>query len=135
MNYLNYKKQFPKSIKLFFDWVSTRQADESVYVDNIYFKFFFSKYFDYREYNQYTPYNSLFIDTDKEYFQQLKSDLILSRDNGKYNHLFDNNKIIFGNYTNTNEEYIRIIINSESSFESAFFVLESLIENSYYGSK
>jgi hypothetical protein len=132
MNYLNYKKQFPKSIKLFFEWVSKQNPDnQNDYVDNVYFYQFFSEHFQYIQ----IPEGTLIIDEKKDYFTNLQSDLMLFRDNEKHNHLFDNNRIIFSNYTDTNKEYIRIIINSESSFGSAFFVLEKLIENEYYGSK
>lgn len=129
MNYLNFKKQFPKSIKVFFDWVSKQNPEEqNDYVDNVYFYQFFSKHFEYRQ----IPEGTLIIDNKKEYFTLLKNDLLVYRDNANYNNFFDNNKLIFSNYSDTNEEYIRIIINSESSFESAFFVLERLIENEYY---
>ena len=129
MNYLNFKKQFPKSTKVFFDWVSKQNPEEqNDYVDNVYFYQFFSKYFEYRQ----IPEGTLIIDNKKEYFTLLKNDLLVYRDNANFNNFFDNNKLIFSNYSDTNEEYIRIIINSESSFESAFFVLERLIENEYY---
>ncbi len=129
MNYLNFKKQFPKSTKVFFDWVSKQNPEEqNDYVDNVYFYQFFSKHFEYRQ----IPEGTLIIDNKKEYFTLLKNDLLVFRDNANYNNFFDNNKLIFSNYSDTNEEYIRIIINSESSFESAFFVLERLIENEYY---
>lgn len=129
MNYLNFKKQFPKSIKVFFDWVSKQNPEEqNDYVDNVYFYQFFSKHFEYRQ----IPEGTLIIDNKKEYFTLLKNDLLVYRDNANYINFFDNNKLIFSNYSDTNEEYIRIIINSESSFESAFFVLERLIEKEYY---
>lgn len=136
MNYLHYKKKFPKSINLFFDWVSTRQTDgKSGYVDNIYFKFFFSEYFDYREYNQYTPYNSLYIEEDKEYFHQLKSELVKLSLDENYDYYFEKNSLILRKYSDTKTEYIRLSIKNEDSFESAFFILEILLENTYYGRK
>lgn len=129
MNYLNFKKQFPRSIKVFFEWVSKQNPEgQNDYVDNVYFYKFFSNYFEYRQ----IPEGTLIIDTKKEYFNLLKTDLLVYRDNVNYNNLFSNNKLIFSTYNDTNEEYIRIKINSESSFESAFFVLERLIENEYY---
>lgn len=129
MNYLNFKKQFPKSIKVFFDWVSKQNPEEqNDYVDNVYFYQFFSKHFEYRQ----IPEGTLIIDNKKEYFTLLKNDLLVYRGNANYNNFFANNKLIFSKYSDTNEEYIRIKINSESSFESAFFVLERLIENEYY---
>jgi hypothetical protein len=131
MNYLNYKKQFPKSINVFFDWVSKQNSkNQNNYIDNVYFYQFFSKYFDYRQ-GEHT--NALFIDTKKEYFQQLKSELVSRSLDENFCHFFENNRILFNNYSDTNTEYIKIIIKSESSFESAFFVLEILIENAYYG--
>lgn len=130
MNYLNYKKQFPKSIKLFFEWVSKQNPDkQNDYVDNFYFLMFFYKYFNYR---QLEHYNALFIDTEKEYFQQLKGELVSRSLEENFCHFFEDHQIIFRNYSDTNKEYIRIFIDSESSFESAFFVLEILIENEFY---
>ena len=134
MNYLNYKKQFPKSIKLFFEWVSkqNRYYQLNQYFDNIYFHEFFSDYFVYREgmYNR-----ALFIDTKKEYFQQLKSELVSHSLDENFCRFFEDDQILFGNYSDTKKEYIRIFVESESSFESVFFVLEILIENAYYDSK
>lgn len=133
MNYLNYKNQFPKSIKLFFEWVSKqRRYNSDRYFDNIYFHEFFSEYFVYREgmYNR-----ALFIDTKKEYFQQLKRELVSHSLDENFCRFFEDDQILFSNYSDTNKEYIRIFIESESSFESVFFVLEILIENAYYGSK
>lgn len=131
MNYLHFKKQFPKSTTVFFDWVSKQNPDKlNDYVDNVYFYQFFSEYF---KYWQHGPYNSLLIDTEKEYFQQLKSELVSRSLDENFCRFFENNRILFNNYSDTNTEYINIIIKSESSFESAFFVLEILIENAYYG--
>lgn len=134
MNYLNYKKQFPKSIKLFFEWVSkqNRYYQLNQYFDNIYFHEFFSDYFVYRQgmYNR-----ALFIDTKKEYFQQLKSELVSHSLDENFCRFFEDDQILFGNYSDTKKEYIRIFVESESSFESVFFVLEILIENAYYDSK
>jgi hypothetical protein len=136
MNYLNYKKQFPKSIKLFFEWVSNR--DENLksmfegYVDNIYFNTFFINYFDYKG---FTFTQTLKIDSDKKYFHQLKSELVSRSLDENFCRFFGDNQIAFINCNHTNKEYIRIYIDSESSFESAFFVSEILIENAYYGSK
>lgn len=133
MNYLNYKKQFPKSIKLFFEWVSKQNRYQlNQYFDNIYFHKFFSEYFVYREgmYNR-----ALFIDTKKEYFQQLKSELVSHSLDENFCRFFEYDQILFSNYSDTKKEYIRIFVESESSFESVFFVLEILIENAYYDSK
>lgn len=133
MNYLNYKKQFPKSTRVFFDWVSKVNPDNP-YADNYYFNIFFDNYFDYRQ-GEYTAANGFFIDTEKEYFQQLKSELLSRSLDEKFCHFFENNQILFNNYSDTDTEYIKIIIRSESSFERAFFVLEILIENAFYGTK
>lgn len=130
MNYLNYKKQFPKSIKLFFEWVSKQNPDkQNVYVDDAYLYQFFSEYFNYRRFEHH---NALFIDTKKEYFQQLKSELVSRSLDENFCHFFENNRILFNNYSDTNTEYIKIIIKSESTFESAFFVFEILIKNEFY---
>ncbi len=131
MNYLHFKKQFPKSIKVFFNWVSKKNP-VNLYVDNIYFYQFFSEYFYYRqgEHN-----NALLIDTEKEYFQQLKSELVSHSLDENFCRFFEDDQILFGNYSDTKKEYIRIFVESESSFESVFFVLEILIENAYYDSK
>ena len=131
MNYLNYKKQFPKSIKLFFEWVSNIDVNEKrEYVDNIYFSSFFINYFGY---DRYDCTNNLVIYSDKKYFYQLKSELVSRSMNENFCHFFEDCDIIFRNCNYTNREYIRIFINSESSFETAFFVTEILLENAYYG--
>lgn len=131
MNYLNYKKQFPKSIKLFFEWISKQNPDNytlKYYVDNNYFYHFFSEHFKYDRSGQNTI---LYILPNKEYYQQLKSELTTLLLDENFCHFFENNRILFE--TNSyNIEYIRIYIDSESSFESAFFVLEILIKNAYY---
>ena len=130
MNYLNYKKQFPKSTKVFFDWVSKQNTDKLKYyhyVDNDYFYHFFSEYFEsYRR----EQLKALFINTNEEYFQQLKSELVKLLLDENFCRFFENNQILFE--TNSNVEYIRIFIDSDSSFESAFFVLEILIKNEFY---
>lgn len=133
MNYLHYKKQFPKSIKLFFEWVSNLDVSEKrEYVDNIYFSRFFINYFDYE---RYSTTNNLDIYSDKKYFHQLKSELISRSLDEKFCRYFEDYQIAFRNCSYTNKECIRIYIDSESSFENAFFVSEILIENAYYGSK
>lgn len=132
MNYLKYKKNFPKSINLFFDWVSKENPVER-HTDNIYFLKFFSQYFDYRE---RLDEGYLIIDADKEYFQQLKSELMSRSLEYNYNYYFaEKSRIRFGVYSDTEKEFIRIIIKSESAFERAFFILEILLENAYYGRK
>ena len=130
MNYLNYKKQFPKSIKLFFEWVSKQNPDNytlKYYVDNHYYYHFFSEYFQYDRNGQNTI---LYIFSSKKYFRQLKSELVSLSLDENFCHFFENNQILFE--TNSIAEYIRIFIDSESSFESAFFVLEILIKNEFY---
>ena len=130
MNYLNFKKQFPKSTNLFFDWVSKQNPnDQNNYVDNVYFYQFFALNIEYR---QLMNGNVIIIDKEKRYFNKLKIDLMLFSGNINYKHIFNNNGIRFSKYSDTNEECIVININSESSFESAFFILERLIENKYY---
>ena len=130
MNYLNYKKQFPKSIKLFFEWVSKQNPDNytlKYYVDNHYYYHFFSEYFGYDRNGQQTIF---YIFSNKKYFQQLKSELVKLLLDENFCRFFENNQILFE--TNSIAEYIRIFIDSESSFESAFFVLEILIKNEFY---
>ena len=130
MNYLNYKKQFPKSIKLFFEWVSKQNPDNytlKYYVDNHYYYHFFSEYFGYDRNGQQTIF---YIFSNKKYFQQLKSELVKLLLDENFCRFFENNQILFE--TNSNVEYIRIFIDSDSSFESAFFVLEILIKNEFY---
>ena len=128
MNYLNLKKQFPKSLNVFFSWVSDKNPKkQNAYVDNVYFRDFFSENFEYLIHP-----GALVIDNEKKYFIRLQNDLKLHSDNSEYKHLFSKNKIRFGEYSDTNEEYIIINIESESSFDSAFFVLEILIENEFY---
>lgn len=129
MNYLNFKNKFPKSTNKFLMWVSNQNPEEqNKYVDNVYFYQFFSEYFEYRQ----TPNGTLFIDNEKEYFTKLRSDLVLHSENVNHDNFFNYNGVIFSSYVDTNEEYIRIDIDCESSFESAFFVLERLIENEFY---
>ena len=135
MNYLNYKKQFPKSIKLFFEWVSKQNPDNytlKYYVDNHYYYHFFSEYFGYDRNGQQTIF---YIFSNKKYFQQLKSELVSHSLDENFCRFFEDDQILFGNYSDTKKEYIRIFVESESSFESVFFVLEILIENAYYDSK
>jgi len=130
MNYLDYKKQFPKSIKLFFEWVSNQNPDNytlKYYVDNDYFYDFFSEYFHY-ENTDLLKY--LFIDAHKKYFQQLKSELISLSLDENFCSFFENNRILFDADRTYNQEFIQI--STESSFESAFFVFEILIKNAFY---
>ena len=132
MNYLNYKKQFPKSIKLFFEWISKQNPDNytlKYYVNNYYYYHFFSEYFDYDRNGQNTI---LYIYSNKKYFQQLKSELVTLLLDENFCRFFENNQISFQTNSYSNIEYIRIFIDSESSFESAFFVLEILIKNEFY---
>lgn len=132
MNYLNYKKQFPKSINLFFEWVSKQNPDNytlKYYVDNDYFYHFFSEYFEsYRR----EQLSTLFINTNEEYFQQLKSELVSLSLDENFCRFFENNRISFDTNRYSNNEYIRILTDSESSFESAFFVFEILTKNGFY---
>ncbi len=132
MNYLNYKKQFPKSINVFFDWFSKQNPHNytlKYYVDNDYFYHFFSEYF---EYENRERLKALYIFSNKEYFQQLKSELISFSLDENFCRFFENNRILFDTHSHSNKEYIRILTDSESSFESAFFVFEILIKNAFY---
>jgi hypothetical protein len=45
---------------------------------------------------------------------------------------FKNNRILFDADRTYNQEFLQISTDSESSFESAFFVFEILIKNEFY---
>jgi len=132
MNYLNYKRQFPKSINVFFDWISKQNKKYSTveyYFDQDYFCHFFSEYFEYYHNSKRTV---LFINSKDEYFQQLKSELVSLSLDENFCRFFENDRIIFDTNKYTNKEFIRIVTDSDSSFESAFFVFEILIKNAFY---
>lgn len=132
MNYLNLKKRFPKSTTAFFYWVTEQNPDgQNDYVDNVYFYQFFSEYFEYRQ----TPYGTLFIDREKPYFTKLKGDIVLRSGSENYDYFFGEGRIICNRYSDTGGDYIKISVRHESDFESAFFVLERLIENEFYVGK
>jgi hypothetical protein len=130
MNYLDLKKRFPKSTRTFFEWVSKQNPDnQNEYVDNIYLYQFFSKYFEYRF---DLPTRTIFIDEDKSYFSVLKDDIISNSSIIDYDYYISKNRIIYDKYSDTGRDFIKINVRQENEYESAFFVLEKLIENKFY---
>lgn len=125
MNYLNFKKQYPKSLNKFFCWVSEQNPNEqNDYVDNIYFYQFFSEIFEYH------PDFGVLIENQK-YLDVLNP--ILSKTKEIDNDYWENrSKILMGKYSDTGNEFIQIRFHQESDYENAFYVLEILINKGLY---
>jgi hypothetical protein len=104
MNYLNLKKQFPKSVSRFFQWVSSNHKTYDC-VDNAYFRTFFGKTFRVSRSN--SGDFTIWIIDDSKHLNELKS-------------YYPNNY-----YENHND--IRFLIDNEDDFDILFNCMEILI--------
>jgi hypothetical protein len=97
MNYLIYKKNYPKSCNLFFEWLATQ--DKIDYVDNAWFFYFFTNYFDWC--------HRWFMINKEKHIQELK-------------------KTYPKNYNQEKNE-LQFSVNSENDYDKIFNCLEILI--------
>lgn len=97
MNYTIFKKNYPKSCNLFFEWLALQE--EIDYVDNAWFFYFFTNYFD------WLP--RWFILNNEKHIQELIK--------------------IYPNNYNKAENEIQLFVNSENDYDKVFNCLEILL--------
>tara|TARA_R110001583_G_scaffold60219_2_gene179017 strand:- start:420 stop:821 length:402 start_codon:yes stop_codon:yes gene_type:complete len=132
MNYLEFKKDFPKSLTKFFSWVSTQDPKEqNNYVDNIYLYQFFQRIFlyDYFE-TQYNDYKGFYI-KNPEYLEVLKP-IFENKQIGEPDYYGYYYSIVVGKFSNTGNEFIFVKATTEDDYKNVFKVLEILINKGLY---
>ncbi len=97
MNYAIYKKNYPKSCNLFFEWLASQDAID--YVDNAWFFYFFTNYFDW--------WPRWFIINNEKHIRELIK--------------------IYPNNYNKAENEIQLSVNSENDYDKVFNCLEILL--------
>lgn len=141
MNYIYFKKHYPKTCKQFFEWVSTQDPNsQNDYADNIYFYQFSCEFFGTQwsdKSNYYSVGNRTIYITEKAHIE-----LILPKlDNGvkkKRVYLdhgqqyFEDFNICLDKFSDTQRDFLSVNANNEEDFKVVFKCFEILLNEGIY---
>lgn len=142
MNYIYFKEHFPKTCQKFFEWVSTQDSNcKNDYVDNVYFYLFSCEFFGTQwgdKNNYYSVGDRKIYITEKKHIEVIKPRLDINAENNKVYLLQGRNqyetdfKILFGKFSDTKEDFIRIRVDEAGDFKTVFKCFEILLNEGFY---